>query len=181
MAAQDTQRLFFALWPDDEVRVQLQRAARILEGARGRHVAVSNLHVTLAFLGDVNAETRPSVEAAAAKISGQAFTLVLDHLGAFPRARVVWLGASQVPEALEHLAAALGSGLAACGLEPERRPYHPHLTLMRKAGRLRVPATLDTPVIWPVREFALVESRISSQGAEYHVLETWALQGEPAA
>ena len=175
MTGQNTQRLFFALWPDDEVRVRLRRAASVLEGVRGRRVAVGNLHITLVFLGNVSAEGRACAESAAAAVRGTAFTLVLDRIGAFPRARVVWLGPSRVPDVLGELASSLNARVAACGLDLDRRPYHPHLTLLRKVSRPPAPTQLEEPVPWPVREFALIESRNTAQGVEYHPVGTWTL------
>lgn len=180
MSEQETQRLFFALWPDAEVRLRLERAALALKGVHGRRVALENLHITLAFLGSLSAAGRACAEAAAAAIYGEPFTLVLDRLGAFPRARVVWLGASEVPPALAGLAVALNAGLAACGLEPDPRPYRPHVTVLRKVSRPPPPAELAQAVGWPVREFVLVESRTLAQGAEYRVLERWTLGSGPA-
>lgn len=180
MTGQSTQRLFFALWPDDEVRSRLYRAARALDGVRGRPVAVGNLHITLVFLGNVGAQARACAESAAADVAGRAFTLVLDRVGAFPRARVAWLGPSHVPEALSQLAGSLSVRVAACGLELDRRPYHPHLTLLRKVSRAPAAAQLDEPVLWTVREFALIESRSSAQGVEYHSLGAWDLSQDSA-
>ena len=49
-----TARLFFALWPDNEVRRTLDQAGRQLHAAcGGRRMRAPNVHLTLVFLGNV--------------------------------------------------------------------------------------------------------------------------------
>ena len=51
MREEENQRLFFALWPDEDARERLATVAR--DDSTGRWVSRDNLHVTLAFLGAV--------------------------------------------------------------------------------------------------------------------------------
>ncbi|MEK7758301.1 MAG: 2'-5' RNA ligase family protein, partial [Pseudomonadota bacterium] len=52
----ETQRLFFALWPDPVLQQRLAQAAEaLLPRAAGRRVRAENLHCTLVFLGAVEA------------------------------------------------------------------------------------------------------------------------------
>lgn len=79
------QRLFFALWPSDEARAALAGWRDALPRPGGRPTAARNLHLTLAFAGDVDAETRTCLEQAAARVRGEPFSLPLDRLGVFKR------------------------------------------------------------------------------------------------
>ena len=65
------QRLFFALWPTDELRAEIQAAtSAIIHASRGRPIPARNLHVTLLFLGDVSAEKLAAVQQAGAQLAG---------------------------------------------------------------------------------------------------------------
>jgi 2'-5' RNA ligase len=171
-----TQRLFFALWPEEELQVRLARAGTaLLPEQPGRPVAPGNLHATLVFLGDVDSDQRACVEAAADAVQGGAFSMTLDRFGYFRKPQVAWLGCRQVPPALLALVGQLNRGCAACGFPPERRPYEVHLTIARKVRRDpgRPPVI---PIEWPVERFALVESVSTDRGVSYHPLRFWPLQ-----
>lgn len=168
------QRLFFALWPDDPVRRGLAALAREFVQGQGRLVPPRNLHLTLYFLGPLTDAQRVDAEAAAEGIACPPFTLSLDRLGCWRRARVAWSASSVVPPALGALAGALRDGLAARGFELESRPFQVHVTLARKVPR-GIPSREHDALEWPVSSFHLVESRTYSEGAEYHVLRGWPL------
>jgi 2'-5' RNA ligase len=58
-----TRRLFFALWPDEGQRSELEHAAaKAVRRCGGRPVPPSNLHVTLAFLGSVATAQIPELQ-----------------------------------------------------------------------------------------------------------------------
>lgn len=167
------ERFFFALWPGAAQRLGLVRVRRDLPDHGGRDTHPEDLHLTLFFLGELDVERRACAEAAADGVQGMAFSLTLDRVGAFPRARILWCGASESPPPLLDLVEALNDGLRGCGLRPERRPYVAHATLARKARPL--PArSLDDPIRWPVKEFVLAAGR---EGAppRYRVLRRWPL------
>ncbi|VFN06250.1 MAG: 2'-5' RNA ligase [Candidatus Kentron sp. G] len=174
----DHRRLFFALWPTEAVRRALRELLeKSTPSLGGRPVPAENLHVTLLFLGSVDAARQGCLEKAAGGIDAPPFELRFDHLGSFPRARIIWSGVSETPPALLSLAAELGRGAAGCGLEPEGRPFTPHLTLARKAGK-PVRDVPHAPVAWPVEGFCLAESLTLPTGARYRVLKRWPLGGQ---
>ena len=172
MSGGDSQRLFLALWPDGAVREELSRFLATLPGDLGRPVAAENLHVTLAFLGDVDGAVRNGVEAMVGGIRSGPFTLELDQVGYFPRPRILWAGAAPVPAQLAQLVKDVRKGLRRCGLQPERRPFVAHVTLMRKVNRFPGKLVL-APVFWPVRGISLVESQLGQTGSQYQVLREW--------
>ena len=169
-------RLFLALWPDEALRSQLADLFPLLRGCGGRKVPLENLHITLAFLGSVDADTQACLERAIDLIDTPSFPLEMDQLGFWRRPQVVWLGAEEIPPALAALVGGLKQAMISCGLEPESRPFQAHLTLMRKAWR--PPLEANSPKInWPVKDFALVASETLQQGARYEVLRKWRLKG----
>lgn len=94
----EPKRLFFAIELPGEVQQQIVhwRAASFPEDA-GRPVAAANLHLTLAFLGEVSADKQRALSAMAGRIRQPGFTLTLDDAGQWLRSRVVWLGTRQPP------------------------------------------------------------------------------------
>ncbi len=172
----ERRRLFLALWPDEEVRGRIEAlAAERLKHIQGRGIKGDNMHLTLAFLGYLDEDKARCIEEGIAGIRGEPFTLVLDQMGYWKRPRVVWVGASRIPEPLERLVEAIKGVMKGCGLEVERRPFRAHLTLARKAqnGPL-IPEPIE-PIPWAVKSFCLVESRLTPKGAEYTVLRTFPL------
>ena len=171
----EIQRLFFALWPTDEVRADIAEVRSELEGLAGRPVALEQIHQTLLFVGNADAVTRLCMEAAASEVTTVAFTLCLDRLGHWSKPQVCWLGASTTPPALSELAEHLRRGAQACGVQVERRPFAVHLTLARKVRRRPPLAESFSPVMWPIHEFVLVVSRLRPTGPEYEIVRRWVL------
>jgi len=172
--AAEPQRLFFALWPDAALRERLQASAAALDRRGGKPVPADNLHITLAFLGSVDAATRTCLERGADGVRVAPFDLVLDRSGHWPRPQVLWLGCGEEPAGIMALASALQRLQLGCDLEPEKRPFHTHLTVARKVRRGQS-QTLASPLIWPVADFALVASDTRPEGAVYRVLKRWPL------
>lgn len=167
------ERLFFALWPGEAERAALDGVRRTLPAHRGRETDPADYHVPLSFLGDVDAHRRVCAEAAAARVCASPFVIVLDTVASFPRARILWCGASACPQDLLRLVGALSGGLLGCGFPPERRPFQAHVTLARKASALTA-RPLATPLAWPVDAFVLVRSEPAGT-PRYRVLDTWPL------
>ena len=90
-------RLFFALWPNQEVRRQIESARFLrMQGTTPR----AHWHMTLVFLGMTSRQQQHRMEAAAASVQAVPFDLLLDTSGYFSRARVGWLGCHQPAQAL---------------------------------------------------------------------------------
>lgn len=177
-----------AVKPPEEV---LDAVAAAVEPARSVRVGLrweqrERYHLTLQFLGPVR-KLAPVVEGLASAVGDRtAFSFQLGGAGAFPkpgRARVVWMGSAVGGPDLVGLATAVADGLAPHGYEPDRKEFHPHLTL----ARLKVPdnvagvlaAVGSEPVGEPftVGEVVLFQSQLSSKGPTYSVLERFPLRG----
>ena len=97
------QRLFFALWPDEEVRAGLAGLARSLPEHKGRSPHPLDQHVTLVFRGELDAVARECAERVAGALHGEPFDLAIDRVGYWPRPRILWCGPSVTPEPLLQL------------------------------------------------------------------------------
>ena len=132
-------RTFIAIELTPATRRILADAVSDLKGrteANVRWVNPGNVHLTLKFLGNVDAAVIPSlVELVQAAVGGSGpFRLTLGSLGAFPnpaRARVVWVGLEGAVDALLDLQRRVEKAATAMGLAEEQRPFAPHLTLGR--------------------------------------------------
>jgi 2'-5' RNA ligase len=171
-----TERLFFALWPEEDFPRRLHRQCKsLLRHTGGRPVATENLHITLAFLGNVDEQQHQCIEVMAGAVRCPPFELLLDQVGYWPRPRVLWLGASDTPEPLVALAGVLHAGATECGLSLDARPFQAHLTLKRKLDR--EPGVHDfRPLSWRVDSFVLVRSMTYQEGVQYEVLREWPLK-----
>lgn len=169
-------RVFFALWPDARVRGELDRVAALLHRLRGgRRTRTETLHLTLVFVGSVARQRLPELQAGAAEIEVPAFELEFDRAECWPRNRIAFLTASKPPEPLLDLVHALERTLIRLGIPFDLRPYQAHVTLVRNADcRKTNPAT--DPILWPVRDFVLVESSLSPEGARYVQLARYPLR-----
>jgi 2'-5' RNA ligase len=129
-------RLFVALDLPETVRGALRESIEPLKKAcpGARWVHPESMHVTLKFIGQVEAEKLDSIRAALLPIrSEQPVEMEFRGLGFFPsehRPRVVWCGVEASPN-LAALAADIEASLGSFGTSAEWRPFVPHLTLAR--------------------------------------------------
>ncbi|MCI3923920.1 RNA 2',3'-cyclic phosphodiesterase [Paenibacillus sp. TRM 82003] len=185
-----TIRLFFAASVSDGARASLQDAAlRIREAvpfARWTHPA--DYHATVKFLGDVPPELEGRLDAPVREaVRGMgAFELTLGEMGAFGRKTspdILWCGVGGASDSLRELHRRVDEASASCGIEPDDRPFRPHLTVARKfrgpapfpdyADRLRELA--PEPVAWRVEELLLYRTNFGQRPA-YEVLNRFPLQ-----
>jgi RNA 2',3'-cyclic 3'-phosphodiesterase len=178
----ETQRLFFALWPDEAARGALISATASAVGQCGaRPVPAQNLHVTLAFLGAVErarvaalADLARTCAAALAQPSPLSLRFTL--LARWRPQQILCALTDAAPAAAQRLADALKDGAAAGGFTPDLKPFQAHVTLARKVARLAgVP--LMQPVLWSFDALALVDSRTEAAGPIYSVIELYPLVG----
>lgn len=170
---------FFALWPDRAVRRRLASAAARLplgEGGAAYRVRPERLHLTLAWLGEIDSVRVDAARRAAADIELPGFMLRIDRIGHFAGPNAQWLGCSRMPSGLARLKAELDRALLGYGLPVAAEPFVPHVSVQRN---VRVPAAATAEVIdWPVTEFALLRSARSGGRADgYRVVERWGLDG----
>jgi 2'-5' RNA ligase len=143
----------------------------------------ANLHLTIRFLGHLEAAVAEQIADRLVDAHLTAFAMRLGDVGTFKRgrlARVVWLGLAEGVGECQTLAAAVESECARAGLEPETRPYSPHLTLARARARdgAQLPDLPAAPRVeaWPADELILYQSRLGRAGAVYEPLRTITLR-----
>ncbi|HEV1997501.1 MAG TPA: RNA 2',3'-cyclic phosphodiesterase [Candidatus Dormibacteraeota bacterium] len=143
-----------------------------------------NLHVTLAFMGELAeagvAGAAEAVKAAAAAAGGR-WKVGWAEAGAFPsigRPRVIWLGLAD-PAMTTTIQGLLISELRSRGLPSDERPFRPHLTLARVRGGLTrekaadlkaVMAVLPPPAPASVEALVLYRSHPAQGGSTYEEL-----------
>jgi 2'-5' RNA ligase len=166
------QRVFFALLPGARERELLASVARLCaERSGGRGVQADNLHVTLAFIGEVGA---PQVDALCGLANGIAFapfTLCFDRVQFRRRQQMVWIGCRETPPALQQLVSALHLGLAGQGFRTESRPFVTHVTAVRRARR--APRVDIEPIEAALTGFCLMRSHVEDAGVRYERIGAW--------
>jgi 2'-5' RNA ligase len=183
-----TARTFVALNLPPEARASVADLRRTMSPApRGLHWAAANqLHLTLAFLGDVDDDEGLAAVRAATRSAAAAharFDADLRGLGAFPhpgRARVAWVGWGAGAEAVSALQASLALALAR---PADPRPFSPHVTLARARDPLDLRTWLAsapawTSPVWRVGAVDVMSSELTREGAIHTLVERCALAGD---
>lgn len=175
-------RLFIAIELPENVKKALAKLRVDIPGARW--VPAEQIHLTLAFLGEVDEITLTCLTEALTRIRIPEFQLCFSGSGCFPnlhRPRVLWLGLKQEAHLLD-LACRVREAVQSCGIPQEDRPFSPHITLARlklSPSRefyefIESTKTLKIPSL-RVPEFTLFQSLITQQGAEHIPLRSFSL------
>ena len=151
-------RTFIGIRCGLSTRRRMHREAEALKGDDPalKLPAIEDLHLTLHYLGDTPQEDIGVLSEALDEVAEAhaPFEVAYRGLGAFPdagRPRVAWVGIEDPDggpsEPLLALQRAIGRGLREVGYRPERRKFHPHVTLVRVHRRPsdRVLETLAGP------------------------------------
>jgi RNA 2',3'-cyclic 3'-phosphodiesterase len=166
-------RLFFALWPDDDVTRQLTEIARQLNLESGsRRVDPKNYHVTLAFVGEVPAAKLAVLQQIGRSLRVPRFTFNCDSIEFWQRSQVVVAAVRAAPPGLLELGGKLNDAL-----ELPREPLRAHVTLARKVTQAPVLQAMS-PVVWRATDFRLIRSDTGGLESAYTVLDTWSLLDE---
>ena len=167
-------RLFIGIGLPESIADRLAMTAGGVPGARW--IPRENLHLTLRFLGDTETPQAEDLVGELLTLRAPAFSLRLGGVGLFGdrrRTRQIWAGVEPQP-ALTHLQKKIEQAAQRSGFEPERRKFHPHVTLARLKDApkskiqqfLHENGHLTTPA-FEVAEFTLYRSYLSSDGARY--------------
>ena len=175
VSARERLRLFCGLRLPEEVLDRVERWQR--EHLSGRAVTRENLHVTLAFLGSRPRDDVPKVTAALEAVP--AYSPMPLRARAYRETRSVGMVIlDDVTGRASGAAQQVHKTLSDLGIyEPERRPWLPHVTVLRFRERPGLgPPTPDLGTFSP-SEAAVYHSVLRPTGAQYEVLESVALGG----
>lgn len=175
------ERMFLAVALDDDTRHAIATHLEAeLDGdyLPGRPVPPENWHLTLRFLGAVQAAQTDKVLAHLDQhLMVEPFQIRFTGLGGFPReskASVLWLGV--VGDGLEAVAVECETAAQTAGFEPEGRPFHPHLTLSRIRPPFDVRPLVDeyepAKIVMQVNEVTLYRSVLGRGPARYEPVDT---------
>ena len=190
-------RCFVAIELEEAILQEIHRTQTLLKndpaGKHGRWVRPQGIHLTLKFLGDVAADQIDTIaQAIRDATAGVApFRVSYGGLGCFPNTRfprVVWIGVEDPAGTLLLVQKAVDTNLNALGYPPERRVFHPHLTLARTRrvskgeqaalGKLVELTQVDRLGDMLVGEISLMRSELRPSSALYTQLAVAPLRAE---
>lgn len=121
-------RLFAGLPVPDDIADRLEPLQTGLDGARWR--GREHFHVTLGFFGDMSEPAARELDEAIGRIEAPQFELAVEGVGWFGRKEpgLVYATVKRTPE-LEALAKACRKAAQRLGIEPDPKPFKPHITL----------------------------------------------------
>ena len=174
-----THRLFFGIRPSAHIRDALLDTMDGVDNARWQDD--DQLHLTLRYIGEVDAHMADDLADAAQSVPFAPFDLSIDGCGVFERkghARTLY--AEIAPSApLAGLQRRLERLCQRRGIEPEQRKFHPHITLARLntatgplTDYLQAHSGLSLGP-WRVEHYILYESHLRDQGSLYEPVVTY--------
>jgi 2'-5' RNA ligase len=181
-------RLFIGVEPDAAARAALAEAQSALRRALGdlepafRWVSAANVHITLHFLGTIDAGQWLRLQAALEPpLAVRAFDITTSAAGRFPPRgpiATLWLGIDRGADALARIHGLLADRLIRAGLAVERRPFAAHLTLARardrdrrRQRRLAWPPAVELPPIgWQATHVTVFRSDVSGPAPVYEAV-----------
>jgi 2'-5' RNA ligase len=171
----NTKRLFVSIELPQSVTNTLAALDPPLSGVRW--LEPRQMHLTLAFLGDIAAGTQETLSEKLRLISWKPFFLPLIGLGTFPSKgwpKIIWIGVGTGHPHLFQLHKRVQEAIIGAGLEPDLRSFHPHVTLARCRDVspqtirpfLKSHAEFDAGLIH-VESFVLNSSQLTPAGSVY--------------
>ena len=150
------------------------------QGHQGALVTPSNLHLTLAFFGNVAAEQLLALHESIEALPLERFAQPLGQLAYWPQPKICCLTNGAVAPALQYMAAAAQKLAGSLQLhQSEHEVYRPHITLARKLAaaeaELALSQTAPQLMLAP-HELHLYESNNDGSGVRYDIVSSWPLE-----
>ncbi len=122
-------RLFVAITLSDEIKSSVTASMHALKkaGVKGSYVPSQNLHLTLAFIGEVEGST--AVKEALQTVKFKPFRLSLSEMGTF--GDLLWVGLKG-NQGLSAAVREVRGALDAAGIAYDKKKFAAHITIIRK-------------------------------------------------
>ncbi|MBI2507995.1 RNA 2',3'-cyclic phosphodiesterase [Candidatus Woesearchaeota archaeon] len=141
-------------------------------------VKVSDYHLTLKFLGDINEPTLERVKKELCKIRFKPFKLKLDKIGSFPNRnfiRVIWIGVTPKRKIINLM---MDVDNLLVSLFPREKRFDSHITLARikmvkKRDEFMKIFDVRIDECFNVDKMKLIKSELTEKGAKYKTLEEY--------
>jgi 2'-5' RNA ligase len=171
-----SKRLFIGLELPESTRIALHGLDPRIKGLRW--LPAEQLHLTMSFIGDADAPHEEHLRETIETVQVPPFFLPIAGIGAFggERPSVVWAGVGKGHPHLFALHQHIQDAVLHAELEPDLKPFHPHITLGRARGvsraalkpfmRRYADSEFDQ---WRVTGFTLFSSRLTAEGSIYTI------------
>ena len=167
-----SKRLFVAIDLPDSTRQLLTGLDPQIRGVRWTEP--DQMHLTLGFFGDVPEDVELKLREKLSAIEFGGFFLPLTGVGGFSSKsapKIIWIGVGKAHPHLFQIHKRVQEAALAVGIEPELRPWHPHITMARCQGVsaqalrkfLQLNADFDAGMI-RVEAFHLYSSKLTPAG-----------------
>jgi len=161
-------------------------------GADVKWVNPKNIHLTLKFLGEIDAERLPKAIQIMEDVikDKKAFQVGICCIGSFPRInspRVIWAGTDKGSKEAKEIAKDLEEKIAKIGIPKENRPFSSHITIGRTRSMLNrenlahelnnlVTKFAEENLLFLVTKIILFKSTLTPKGPIYEVIKEANLQ-----
>jgi RNA 2',3'-cyclic 3'-phosphodiesterase len=178
-------RLFTAIVPPASIQTEIAELEEPLDAVRW--LPPDNIHLTLRFIGETDAEKLDRFEEVLGTVKVEPFILPVQGTGIFPTrgpARVIWAGTAKGHPRLFQLRKQVDEALLRVDVSLEMRSFHPHFTVARigdgydtkqLAAFLEKQKHFEAPP-FRVSEFQLIASELQlGQPPVYRMIRTFPL------
>ena len=142
-------RLFIAINFDKKTKENILAVQRRLKTyGKGNFTREENLHLTLAFLGEIPEERLPDIKVAMESVTIPKMHLEFSDIGCFRNESELWWIGIKENEALTKLQKDLSIALREKGFSLESRKYKPHITLARQMHAGKIPSKELLPEVF---------------------------------
>ncbi|NQU04879.1 MAG: RNA 2',3'-cyclic phosphodiesterase [Calditrichaeota bacterium] len=193
MSSSETVRTFIAIETPESAKQTIRLIQNELSGvlyAKVTWAKAAGFHLTLKFLGDIKKSQILEISDCLKSCVNamHPFEVVSTVCGAFPgmkRPRVLWVGVDGGQQLMQ-LQYDIRNSLESIGFDPDRKEYHPHLTVGRVKS-IQSNSTLPElfkdmmfpQIVWVANDVRLMSSILKSGGAEYKVIEKFKFSDSP--
>ncbi len=172
---QSRMRLFYGFDFDSPFTQALVRWRQCNVAPLGRAVPAVNLHTTLLFLGQCEPHQLAGLLEMSDQLDSPAFTIRYQQFGIWPKPGIAFVAPLSIDAALQALVARLKQQAQRLELAVDKRPYRPHITLLRGVRETLAAPLQPLDLSWHCSRFCLYQSLQHDGGVRYQPLACWPL------